>query len=175
MSPWSGSAYRSYLRRRGFAAPDGWTFVRRGFLEPWFQAGFHRFWRLWNPGLGFLTHALFRALGGARHAIPAKIATFALSGLAHGIIVLALLGWSWTVPSTFMLFGLVSVASERLQPLLRQRRWPRLINLALNIALVLGCFDMGFRIDERYKRCGRDESGGGRSALAPLVIGVRDR
>jgi hypothetical protein len=48
---------------------------------------------------------------------------------------------------TFALFGLLTVASRRLSPVLAQDRWPRLLNLGLNAVLVAASFHVGFRVD----------------------------
>ena len=47
----------------------------------------------------------------------------------------------------FLCFGVLTVISRRLAPLLRQETWPRPVNTAVNVGLVLGGFDAGFRVD----------------------------
>jgi len=144
---WKSEGYRQYLHRRGYPAPQGWPFVRRAFLECWFEPGFHLFWRLWNPALGFLTFRLYRLLGGNRGGRITKVAAFFISGLLHGLAVLPFLGWSLTIPVTFTCFGLLVVAGQSLSPLLRQNRWPKILNGPVNAGLVLASFDIGFRVD----------------------------
>lgn len=72
---WEGRKFRRYLHRRGYRASTGWPFFRRAFLECWAERGFHRFWRAWNPGLGFLVFRPYRSE-------PSFIRTF-LPGRGH--------------------------------------------------------------------------------------------
>jgi D-alanyl-lipoteichoic acid acyltransferase DltB (MBOAT superfamily) len=150
---WQGEAYRRYLHRRGFTSDTGWSFARRGFLVCWAEPGFHRFWRLWNPGLGFLTFLLYRRLGGNREAPLSTVATFVLSGIAHNLIVLPWLGWSFTLPVTFGCFGTLVALSAPLSRVLRQDRWPAVFNVATNAGLVAAGFDLGFRVNRLMDSC----------------------
>lgn len=139
--------YREFARHRGFRTFNDWPYHRRGFLECWTEPGFHRFWRVWNPGIAYFVHRLFLRLGGRRRWDLPTVTSFVGCGLAHNLIVLPVLGWSYTVVTAFACFGLLTVASRRLAPLLRQERWPALLNVAVNVGLVLGSFDLGFRVD----------------------------
>lgn len=49
--------------------------------------------------------------------------------------------------AAFTCFGVLIVLSRRLARFLRQDRWPTVVNIAINVAFVLGSFDVGFRID----------------------------
>lgn len=142
---WDSDDYRRYLRRRGFAAESGWPFVRRGFLECWAQPGFHRFWRLWNPGLSFLTFRLYRALGGGAWA---KVLVFLFSGLVHNAVVAPVLGWSLVLPVTFGCFGALVAVGPYTSRLLRQASWPGALNAVVNAALVVTSFDAGYRLHD---------------------------
>ena len=140
--------YRRFARMRGFRSFNDWPYHRRGFLECWLEPGFHRFWQVWNPGIAYFVHRLYLALGGRRRwAVPTVLA-FALAGLAHTIVVAPLVQrWSYSLVVTFALFGLLTVVSRRLATTLRQERWPRALNAMLNLTLVAGSFDIGFRVD----------------------------
>ena len=140
---WDNDAYRSYLRRRGFHAESGWPFVRRGFLECWARPGFHLFWQLWNPALGFLTFLLYRKLG---RGPASKVVVFLFSGIAHNALVFPFLGWSLVVPVTFACFGLLVALWPAVSRVLLQARWPAALNVVLNAALVAGSFDVGYRV-----------------------------
>lgn len=145
---WESDEFRIYLLRRGYRTSNDWPFFRRAFLESWAQPGFHRFWRVWNPGLGFLTFRMYRVIGGNRRGHVATILTFLGSGMAHSLLVLPALGWSYTIPVTFSCFGILASAGPALSRLLGLASWPALANAALNAALVIACFSLGFRADE---------------------------
>ncbi len=140
--------YMRFARARGFRTFNDWRYHRRGFLECWLEPGFHRFWRVWNPGIAYFVYRLYLALGGRRRWAMPAIGAFTLCGLAHTVVVAPIVGrWSWSLTVTFGLFGLLTVSSRRLSPRLAQRRWPRLANALVNVGLVLGSFDVGFRVD----------------------------
>lgn len=144
--------YRRFARGRGFRTFNDWPYHRRGFLEAWLEPGFHRFWRVWNPGIAYFVYRLFVRLGGRRHWILPTVLAFAGSGLVHTLVVVPFAGrWSYTLIVTFASFGVLTVASRLLAPLLRQDRWPLAVNLAINIGLVIGSFDVGFRIDRMLR------------------------
>lgn len=144
--------YRHYLRRRGFGNHlHDQSFVIRGFLACWATPGFHRFWQVWNPGIGYLTFRLYLALGGQKHRHAATVATFAVNGLVHTVVACPFFRrWSWTLIVTFLLFGIMTVLSRGLQPVLRQERWPAIANLAVNVGLVILSFDLGFRVNALF-------------------------
>lgn len=141
--------YQAYAKFRGFMTRiNDWPYVCRSFLECWAAPGFHRFWQVWNPGISYFVYGWYRRLGGNRYRATATVAAFLLSGFVHNVVALPLVWrWSWTLPVTFSCFGLLTVASRYLSPLLRQDRWPWPLNVAVNVSLVLVCFDVGFRVD----------------------------
>jgi hypothetical protein len=140
--------YARFATARGFRTFNDWPYHRRGFIECWAQPGFHRFWQVWNPGIAYFVYRTYLALGGRRHWLAPSIGAFVLCGLVHTVIVAPFLGrWSYSVIVAFGCFGLLSVISRLLAPVLRQRRWPGLVNVLVNIALVVGSFDLGFRVD----------------------------
>lgn len=142
------SDYRRFARRRGFTSFNDWRYHRRGFIECWWQPGLHRFWQVWNPGIAWFFWRLFLLLGGRRRwALPLLI-TFVANGFIHTLVIAPFLGrWSNSLLIAFTLFGLLTIVSARLAPFLRQERWPAMVNLAANLALIFGAFDMAFRLD----------------------------
>lgn len=141
--------YRHYLQRRGFGNHvHDRHFVIRAFLVCWARPGLHRFWQVWNPGIGYLTYRLYLALGGHKHAGGATVATFAVNGLVHTLVVCPFFRrWSWTLIVTFLLFGVLTVLSRRLEPVLGQERWPTLANVVVNVGSIVLSFDIGFRVN----------------------------
>lgn len=141
--------YKVYLQLRGYGEHlnDG-PFFRRAFLECWCEPGFHRFWRVWNPGIAYFAYGLYIHLGGRRRRVTATLLAFFINGLVHNLVVsLLLLRLSFPLPWTFLAFGLASLAAQGLETPLRFDRWPRMIHLGVNAGLVLLCFDLGFRIN----------------------------
>ena len=140
--------YERFARMRGFRTFNDWPYHRRGFLECWAAPGFHEFWRMWNPGIAYFVYRLYLRLGGRRHWVAPTIAAFGVCGLVHTLVVAPFLGrWSFSVIVAFLCFGVLTVVSRSLKRLLRQRRWPAWVNVLVNVGLVIGSFDLGFRID----------------------------
>jgi len=141
--------YARYAKARGFTTEiNDWPYVRRSFLECWAEPGFHRFWQVWNPGIAYFVYRLYLRLGGRRHRDLATIGAFLGCGLGHWLGVLPVIQrWTWMLPTTFLAFGLLTVASRHLAPILRQERWPWVLNAGVNVGLVLLSFDLGFRAD----------------------------
>ena len=141
--------YEHFARMRGFTTPiNDWPFVRRSFLECWAEPGFHRFWQVWNPGIAYFIHRLFLRLGGRRRWVAPTVLSFTICGVVHTVIVAPFVGgWGWSVIVAFLCFGLLTAISRLAAPVLRQERWPRALNAMLNLALVAGSFDIGFRVD----------------------------
>jgi hypothetical protein len=144
--------YRAYARMRGFKTEiNDWPYVRRSFIDCWAAPGFHRFWQIWNPGIAYFVYRLFIRLGGRRRWIVPTISSFLFCGLAHTLVVAPFLGrWSFSVITAFFCFGILTVVSRVSERVLRQDRWPGLVNVAVNVGLVCGSFDVGFRIDKIF-------------------------
>jgi len=139
--------YRRFARMRGFRTFNDWPYHRRGFLECWAEPGFHRFWQVWNPGIAFFVYRLYLRLGGRRRWALPTLGSFVLCGLVHTLVVAPFMGrWSNSVIYAFGAFGLLTVASRKLEPRLQQDRWPVIVNIAVNVGLVIACFDLGFRL-----------------------------
>jgi hypothetical protein len=130
--------YREYLSLRGYD-PDAskWAVLRRALLESWAQPGFHRFWQVWNPGIGYLLYRLYVLLGGRRRRGLATPAVFLICGFVHDAAVMAMFRQPFVAFScAFLCFGLLVIASRRLEPWLRQHHWPILANISVNVLLV---------------------------------------
>lgn len=143
------SNYRAYARMRGFHTElNDRPYVRRSFLECWAEPGFHRFWQVWNPGIAYFVYRIYLGLGGHRRWTTPTLGAFLVCGLAHTVVALPFTGrWSYTLVVAFACFGVLTVLSRRLTPYLKQDRWPRIFNVLVNVGLVLGSFDLGFRVD----------------------------
>jgi hypothetical protein len=141
--------YMYFAKMRGFQSFNDWPYHRRGFIECWAQPGFHRFWQVWNPGIAYFVYRSYICLGGRRHWLVPTILAFTLCGLIHTLIVLPFFGrWSYTLVVAFACFGVLTVLSRLLASLLHQERWPAIGNILVNVCLVAGSFDLGFRVDE---------------------------
>lgn len=138
--------YKQYLKLRGFEDHvHDWIFVKRGYLGCWLQPGFHRFWQVWNPGIGYFTYKLYLSFGGKDKRNTATIAAFFVNGLIHNLVIsLFLWRWDFPLPFTFILLGVLTVLFRWLDRPIKMNKWPRICHLALNIGLVLLAFDFGF-------------------------------
>ncbi len=142
--------YKQYLKLRGFGNHvNDWVFVRRGFLECWLEPGFHRFWQIWNPGIGYFTYRLYLKFGGKKRRNTATLAVFLVNGLLHNLVI-SLLFWRWDfpLPFTFSLFGILAVIFRWLDGHVNMTNWPRICHLALNVGLVILAFDFGFFMND---------------------------
>lgn len=132
--------YAQYCTRRGYAPPfKGWSVIRRSLFGSWAQPGFHRFWRVWNPPIGYPLFRLYRILGGNRHRVLATVVVFTMCGFLHDMAVLLLVRrWSLMLTAAFLAFASLTLLSLKLEPILKQARWPSILNVLLNLALVGG-------------------------------------
>jgi len=141
------TGYRKFAKIRRFKSFNDLSYHWRGFIECWAEPGFHRFWQIWNPGIAYFVYRLFIWLGGSKRWIIPTFLSFLICGIIHTVLVFPFLGWSFSVISAFACFGLLTIISRKISPLLRQEKWPGIVNAAINIGLVIGSFDIGFRID----------------------------
>jgi hypothetical protein len=140
--------YMKFARMRGFQTFNDWRYHVRGFILCWMEPGFHKFWQVWNPGIAYFVYRTFIHLGGRKHWVLPTIVSFILCGFAHTVIVFPFFRrWSHTVIVAFTCFGILTVVSRYLSSILRQERWPVLINTSINVGLVILGFDLGFRLD----------------------------
>lgn len=142
--------YKQYLKLRGFESHvNDWLFVKRGFLECWLQPGFHRFWQVWNPGIGYFAYKVYLFCGGKYRWKTATFAAFLVNGLVHNLVVsLILWRWDFPLPFTFTLFGALTIVFKWLDKHIDMYKWHRIFHLALNVGLVILSFDFGFRMND---------------------------
>jgi hypothetical protein len=129
-------SYERYLVLRGYDPASG-TLVtlKRALVDSWGEPGFHRFWRVWNPGVGHLLYRLYLLLGGSRIRLTATMLVFALCGLVHDVLVMLIFRRPFAAFTTaFALAGILTVVNRSLEPLLHQERWPRLLNVLANVS-----------------------------------------
>jgi hypothetical protein len=129
-------SYRRYLIRRRYDPAAGkLTILKRALIESWWQPGFHNFWRVWNPGVGHLLFHLYLWFGGSRRQPYSNLAVFLLCGLVHDGLVMALFGRPFIVFSlAFTSCGVLSLASQILEPRLQPQGWPKAVNATFNLA-----------------------------------------
>jgi hypothetical protein len=119
------------------------SILKRALFDSWSEPGFHRFWRVWNPGVGHLLYHLYLLLGGHRIRTIAMILVFTLCGITHDVLVMLIFRRLFFVFTTaFTLFGILAVVSRSLESVLRQERWPRLFNILTNVSCLAApiCF-----------------------------------
>lgn len=136
--------YAQYCARRGYKPPfKGWPVVKRSLFESWAQPGFHRFWRVWNPPVGYPLFRLYRLLGGNRNRVIATLAVFTVTGALHDLAVFALRQrWDMILTCAYFAFGCLSLLSMKLAPYVGQERWPKILNVILNAGLVVSTFEI---------------------------------
>ena len=130
--------YREYLSLRGYNPDDSkWSVLRRPLFESWAEPGFHRFWQVWNPGIGYLLFCLYLLLGGRQRRTLTTVVVFLVCGFLHDVAVMIMFRQPFLAFScAFLCFGLLTVASRGFEPQLRQDRWPTLANVTMNVLLV---------------------------------------
>lgn len=140
--------YIAFARLRGFTTFNDWPYHRRSFIACWVEPGFHKFWRIWNPGIAYFVYRLYLKLGGSRNWLIATLLAFEINGLIHSAIFYLLSGqWSFVIPVLFFLFAVCTIISKKLENLLNQNRWPWFVNAVVNIGLVIFLFDTSFKIN----------------------------
>lgn len=144
--------YKEFLFSRSICEPTNpWLYVREGLLTCWAESGFYKFWRKWNPPIGYLTYRLYIFLGGGKRRIPATLITFAVCGFLHdvfGVFIINRLSLKATV--IFVVFGLLSLISQISIVRSFQERWPNIVNIVINLALVWASFRLGTEITESF-------------------------
>lgn len=121
--------------------------MKRSLFDSWAQPGFHRFWRVWNPPVGYPLFLLYRLLGGNRNRVVATLLIFTFTGLLHDVVVIALQQrWYVALTCAYFAFGCLSIMSMKLAPLVGQRRWPMILNVLVNVGLVVGTLESSNRL-----------------------------
>ena len=109
--------------------------LRRALIDCWAEPGFHRFWQVWNPGIGHLLFRLYLRLGGNRIWPLAMPAVFVVCGVGHDLAVMAIFRRPFLAfTAAFLLFGLMAALSRALAAVLHQERWPWFLNVGANVA-----------------------------------------
>lgn len=142
--------YKQFLKMRGYGNHvNDWMFVKRSFLDCWMQPGFHRFWQIWNPGIGYFAYKVYLSCGGKNRQNLATFATFLVNGLVHNLLgSMILRRWDFPLPFTFSLLGIFTIISRRLDGHINMSKWPKIFHLALNLGLIILSFDFGFRMND---------------------------
>lgn len=147
------ASYECYLKMRGYGNHlNDWFFFKRGFLACWLEPGFHRFWQVWNPGIGYFAYKLYVLFGGNQRKNLATVAAFVLNGLIHNLIA-SLLFWRWDfpLPFTFLSFGIFTIISRWLDTFFEVQKLPAVLHLIINVGLVILSFDFGFAMNDLLK------------------------
>lgn len=128
-------SYNQYLMLRGYdPSSSKFTILKRALIESWVEPGFHRFWRLWNPGMGHLLYRLYLVLGGNRTRLIATMLVFTSCGFMHDVLVMLIFRRPFAAfTAAFVLFGLLALISRSLEPILHQDQWPRMLNGLTNV------------------------------------------
>lgn len=134
--------YEQYCLRRGYSPPfRGWSVIRRSLFGSWTQPGFHRFWKVWNPPIGYLLFRIYILLGGNRNRFVSTSIVFAFSGALHDLVVAALVPiWGPIITCSYLIFGWLSLLSMKMEKNLHQEKWPPILNAILNVGLIVGVF-----------------------------------
>ena len=135
--------YEQYCLRRGYSPPfRGWPIIKRSLFESWVQPGFHRFWRVWNPPVGYLLYRIYIALGGNRNRFISTSVVFTISGALHDLVVVALVPmWGPIITCSYLIFGWLSLLSLKMEKILHQEKWPPILNVVLNLGLIISIFE----------------------------------
>jgi len=129
-------SYNQYLILRGYDPTlSKLTILKRALVDSWGEPGFHKFWRVWNPGIGHLLYRLYLVFGGNRYRLVATMLVFVLCGFMHDVVVMLIFRRPFAAfTSAFFILGILSVINRSLEPFLHQDRWPRLLNVFSNVS-----------------------------------------
>ena len=128
-------SYNQYLILRGYdPSSNKLVILKRALIDSWEESGFHRFWRVWNPGIGHLLYRLYLLLGGNRARSLTTMLVFILCGILHDAVVMLMFQRPFVAfTTTFFFCGMLTIGSRSLEPILHQERWPRLLNALINM------------------------------------------
>jgi hypothetical protein len=134
----NGGCYREYLLLRGYDPRSSkWSTLKRALIESWAEPGFHKFWKVWNPGIGYLLFRLYLFLGGKQKRTSSTLLVFLVCGFLHDVVVMVIFRHPFLAFSgAFLCFGLLAIISRGLETWFRQERWLMLINVAVNVSFV---------------------------------------
>ena len=129
---------KSFYIKRGYKFPLESTDV---LLRWWFlsfaQPGFHRFWRVWNPLLGYLLFLFYIILGGNKRPFLATFVVFTSCGFVfHDLLTLKdIIELDTTI--SFMIWGVLCDLSRRYELHKTQEKWPWVVNVLVNASLLV--------------------------------------
>lgn len=129
-------SYNQYLTLRGYdSSSSKLVILKRALIDSWGEPGFHRFWRVWNPGIGHLLYRLYLLLGGNRARSLSTLLVFILCGILHDAAVMLMFRRPFVAfTTTFFLCGALAIGSRFIEPILHQEHWPRLLNALINVS-----------------------------------------
>jgi hypothetical protein len=149
MGATSGHQFAQYLLRRGYKVPPQTPdIIRRWWLSSFAQPGFAKFWRVWNPYIGFWLLKLYRKLGGDRHRGFACLATFGFAGFCHDLLNFILEpqdGLELFLTIAFLIWGIIVLATSPRSVRRTIQKLPVPVHVCLNLAcLCLGLLGAHF-------------------------------
>jgi hypothetical protein len=129
-------SYNRYLALRGYdPSSNKLVILKRALLDSWGEPGFHRFWRVWNPGVGHLLFQLYLLLGGTRARPVSTLLVFVLCGALHDVLVMLIFRRPFVAfTAALLLSGMLATGNRALEPILHQQRWPRSLNVLTNVS-----------------------------------------
>lgn len=129
-------SYNQYLILRGYdPSSNKLVILKRALIDSWGEPGFHRFWRVWNPGIGHLLYRLYLLLSGNRARSLTTMLVFILCGILHDAVVMLMFQRAFIAfTATFFFCGVLTIGSRSFEPILHQERWPRLLNALINMS-----------------------------------------
>lgn len=129
-------SYNQYLVLRGYdPSLSKLIILKRALIDSWGEPGFHRFWQVWNPGMGHLLYRLYLLLGGNRARSLTTMLVFLLCGFLHDVAVMLMFQRPFIAfTTTFFFCGVLTLASRSLESILPQERWSRIWNALINIS-----------------------------------------
>ena len=132
-------SYSQYLILRGYDPSSSKLIIlRRALVDSWGEPGFHQFWRVWNPGVGHLLYRLYLVLGGNRIRSLSTMLVFTLCGFIYDVLVMLMFRRPFAAfTAAFLSFGILTVINRSLEPILPQDRWPRLLNVFINVSCLV--------------------------------------
>jgi hypothetical protein len=141
-------SYQQYLILRGYdPASNKLAILKRALFDSWGEPGFHRFWRVWNPGIGHLLYRLYLLLGGNRARPVNTLLVFFLCGILHdGLVMLIFRRPFVAFTAIFLLSGGLAVGNRSLEPFLHQERWPRWLNGLANLSCLAASIYAGVQL-----------------------------
>ena len=137
-------SYDQYLVIRNYDPTAGKLIIlKRALITSWGEPGFHRFWQVWNPGVGYYLYRLYCWLGGNRHRLVSTMVVFIFCGFLHDLMVMLIFRRTFMAFTlAFLFFGVLALINRAVGPFLHQDQWPRGLNMVSNA----GCLALSIYI-----------------------------